>query len=173
MPPRPIPAGGPIPAPTDDPDGPVADPIMTGLGAPLIEVPELPLDPVPPPFDYAAGTSKWPAERAYAYLASCPKVPVYVQMTDAERASGRTVYQDVGWQGWWVQVPKGRTVYVPSPLASLIEASQLRLASKQARDQRAIDLMLITPERPGGMLIVEQSDPYAVEMIRRGAPVGL
>jgi hypothetical protein len=156
-----------------DEASPAEDEIQEALapGSGLIEVPTA-APPGPAPEGVAIpGQSKWPRAKALAYLTSQPKLPVYIPLSrDEEGKTGRFV-QEVIWNGWSVLVPKGQTVYAPVSIAEVINQSLERYRTRQARESRAVDMMLITPDNPGGLLVSEYSDPVAVEMYRRGAPL--
>lgn len=153
------------------------DPIADAYGVPetpLIEEARAASLP-PPPDDLGTvpGASKWPRAKAVAYLSSCPKLPIYVPLTRDEEGRAGTFYHEVVWNGWAVPVPKGRSVYAPAPIVAILQQSMQRYRTVQASEGRAVDMMLITPERPGGLILEEYSDPVAVELIRRGAPLRL
>lgn len=67
-----------------------------------------------------AGASKWPRERAEAFLRSCPRVPVFVPLEFHEQSRPGTYYQSVVWNGWEVRVRKGAHDMVPQPIAEII-----------------------------------------------------
>jgi hypothetical protein len=117
------------------------------------------------------GHTKWPRAKALAYLAACPKLPVYVPLSRDEEGRAGTFYEFVGWNGWGLSVPKGKTVYAPLPIVEILQQQQERYRTIQAKRALAVDMMLITPDNPGGLLLAEYSDPIAVELARRGAPI--
>lgn len=86
-----------------------------------------------------AGLSRW--------LAKCPKVPVYVPLdrelgeVDAAKARPLPVYYD----GYRIDVPKGRNVMVAKPIAEIVENMQTEYRTAQAQ---GIDLFRIDPENP-------------------------
>lgn len=85
------------------------------------------------------GLSKW--------LAACPKVPVFVPLdadygeVDPKKARPHPVYYD----GFRIDVPKGRNVMVAKPIADIIEQSQQPYRTAQSQ---GIDLYKIDPDNP-------------------------
>jgi hypothetical protein len=156
------------------PDGGTADEIQGAYGVqdgPLVqEIPRAPGSPAPRGVGTTPG-AKWPRSVALAYLSQAPKLPIYVPLSRDEEGRAGRYYQCVIWNGWEVDVPKGVSVLVPAPIAEIVRNAMQSKRTEQARYNRAVDMMLITPESPGGLLVEEYSDPVAVEMIRRGAPL--
>jgi hypothetical protein len=171
-----------------DPEQPVDeisgdDPLFDHLGAKLgqrfnsinpVEVP----DEISAPADTSkipqmiAGRAKWSRAKAVDFLKSEPFLPVYIPLTNDETGRGGTFYELVGWNGWHYPVPKGKHVFVPRPIAEIVAASQGFYHTVQAAEARAVDTMLVTAERPEGLLLSDRSDPGYLEAARyAGQPV--
>lgn len=162
------------------PDEPAVDPLQAGMASgaapadPDSLVERMGPQAMPPPpegIGVPGRGSKWTRLEATRYLASCPKVPINVPLSDSERSNPGHYVQLVVWNGWAITVPKGESVRVPAPIAEILEQAGQAKRTLQAQTARAIDLMLVTPDRPGGMLVPEYSDQYALELIQRGAPM--
>lgn len=141
-----------------------------GLDA-LVQAPPASALPPPPEGVGETGGTKWPQAKAFAYLAACPKVGVYIPLTNDDRARYAPPPLIVTWNGWSIPVPKGAFWLVPAPIASIVENMLQAKRTEQARLARAIDMMLMAPDGSGGLLLAEYSDPVAVDLMRRGAPL--
>lgn len=90
---------------------------------------------------------RWSKRGLTRWLAACPKVPVYVPLeadlgeVDPKKARPLPVYYD----GYRIDVPKGRNVMVAKPIADIIEQSQQPFRTAQAQ---GIDLYRIDPDNP-------------------------
>jgi hypothetical protein len=89
----------------------------------------------------------WTKKGLSAWLSVCPKVAVRVDIdreigeTNPQTARPLSVYYD----GFRIDVPKGRTVMVAKPIADVIANMQTEFRTAQSR---GIDLYLINPDDP-------------------------
>lgn len=150
------------------------DPIQSQYGVPgdplVQEIAAGPAGTAPQEIGRQPG-AKWPRSVAESYLRQQPKLPIFVPLSRDEEGKPRRFYQSVIWNGWEIPVRKGVPVQVPAPVAEILNQAMATKRTEQARYNRAADLMLITDSNPGGLLVEEMSDPFAVDMIRRGAPL--
>jgi hypothetical protein len=118
------------------------------------------------------GKAKWSKAKAIAFLKAQPFLPVNIPLTHDELGRGGKFYELVGWNGWHYPVLKGRTMFVPLPIAEIIEQSAGFYHTVQAKTQRAFDTMLVTAERPEGGLYSDGSDPAYEELAARAGHPG-
>ena len=90
------------------------------------------------------GSMKWPKERAEAFLASQPLVPVFIPLASYEEHLPGPIVKAFYWNGWGWPVTKGRQEMVPYPIAEIIWMWMSPGVTQQYHDRRPWNC-LITP----------------------------
>jgi hypothetical protein len=153
---------------------PDTDPAFAQMGAPrggLVQEVE-PARPIPvltATPNLTGNGPKWTRQKALDFLQAQLMTSVYIPLTDDEIGRGGTYYAPVGWNGWHIPVPKGREVRVPAPIAEIVQQSLQYYRTVQAHEARAdFNTMLVTPDRPEGLLLMDRSPEYVEASYRAG-----
>jgi hypothetical protein len=89
----------------------------------------------------------WTKKGLQAWLSACPKAQVFIQLdtTNGEKNAETARPHRVGYDGIWFNVPKGKNVMVPLPIAQIVWEMQKEYRTAQSQ---GIELYTINPDSP-------------------------